>query len=90
MPKKSKMKKHSFNSTEEWRSYTLSVYEPINEMMKMLEEYNQEMLDSYKNPFERMQVYLSDEARENRKYITEYWLEAREHFNMANRKEEDA
>jgi hypothetical protein len=81
---------HSFKNAEEWRRYTSSIYEEINEMMRMLEEYNEEMLAAYKNPFERMAVYLSDKSREDRKHLTEYWLEAKAHYNMAHRKEENA
>ena len=84
------MKMHSFSTAEEWRKYTSSIYEALNEMMQMLEEHKQEMLDSCLNPFERMNVYLSDEAREERKHITELWLEAKAHYCMSHRKEEDA
>jgi hypothetical protein len=81
---------HSFKNAEEWRRYTSSIYEEINEMMKMLEEYNEEMLAAYKSPFERMAVYLSEKSRADRKYLTEYWLEAKAHYNMAHRKDENA
>ena len=48
------------------------------------------MLDAHLNPFKRMKVYLTDEAREERKHMTELWLEAKAHFNMAHRKDDNA